>query len=74
MVAVQFIVTMICAAISGPLVGAASDALAADGSHLITAMTVVAIPILILAALALQMVRGPGFQAAKAEAEALNAA
>lgn len=74
MVAVQFIVTMICAAISGPLVGAASDALAADGSHLITAMTVVAIPILILAALTLQMVRGTGFQAAKAEADALNAA
>jgi len=74
MVAVQFIVTMICAAISGPLVGAASDALAADGSHLITAMTVVAIPILIFAALTLQMVRGTGFQAAKAEAEALNAA
>lgn len=74
MVAVQFIVTMICAAISGPMVGAASDALAADGSHLITAMTVVAIPILILAASTLQMVRGPGFQAARAEAEALNAA
>lgn len=73
MVAVQFIVTMICAAVSGPLVGAASDALAADGSRLITAMTVVAIPILILAALTLQMVRGAGFEAAKAEAAAHNA-
>lgn len=73
MVAVQFIVTMICAAVSGPMVGAASDALAADGSRLITAMTVVAIPILILAALTLQMVRGAGFEAARAEAAAHNA-
>lgn len=74
MVAVQFIITMICASTAGPLVGEASDLLGGDGKHLITAMTLVAAPLLVLAFACLAMVSGPGFAAAIAEAEAANAA
>lgn len=73
-VAVQFISTMLGAAAVGPMVGATSDALAADGSALIMAMTMVAVPTLVVAAGLLQMARGPRFHRAREDAEAINAA
>lgn len=71
-VAVQFIATMLGASAVGPLVGAASDWLAPDGTRIVEAMAAVALPALVLAIVLLQQVRGERFHSAKREAEGLN--
>ena len=71
-VAVQFIATMLGASAVGPLVGAASDWLASDGSRIVEAMAAVALPALVVAIVLLHQVRGARFHAAKSEAEQIN--
>jgi MFS family permease len=71
-VAVQFIATMLGASVVGPLVGAASDWLAPDGSRIVEAMAAIALPALVIAIALLQRVRGPRFHAARYDAEEIN--